>query len=161
VFFRCGEVAIAVESKFLEYFLPKKAKFADSYTRKALPFTEECWWKALEYFQNAGKRNLDVAQLIRHYFGISQLLHIGDASGWKPKKAMLLYLFWEPDNAEEIAVCRQHRNELQEFSKIVEGSRVDFCWLSYPELWRSWLNSPSISGYAENLQRRYSIRISS
>src|SRR5439155_17711421 len=88
VFVRRGSEAVAIESKFLEYFTPTVAEFAASYTRAALPWAEECWWRVLEDSRSAGKRHLDVAQLVKHYFGISRLLAEGDQTGWKPTKAV-------------------------------------------------------------------------
>ena len=74
VFLRKGTEIVGIESKFLEYFTPKLAEFATCYTRTALPW-EECWWSVREEAPKADKRNLDVAQLVKHYLGLSRLFN--------------------------------------------------------------------------------------
>src|SRR5262249_21244379 len=142
VFLRRASGAVAIESKFLEYFTPKRPDFAPSYTRAALPWAENCWWQVLEDSKRAGKHHLDIAQLVKHYLGISRLLAEGDERGWKPTEAELLYLFWEPENAVHIEACRQHRNEIQQLASQVSESKLLFRWHSYQELWREWLAVP-------------------
>ena len=154
VFLQRGTEVAAIESKFLEYFTPKQAEFADSYTRNALPWAEDCWWRVLEDAAKAGKRNLDVAQLVKHYLGLSRLLHDGKATS-----ATLLYLFWEPVNASDLTICRQHRTVIQELARQVSDSAVKFRWISYPELWQEWIAVPALAGHAGNLKRRYEVRL--
>lgn len=159
VFFRLGDEAIAVESKFLEYFTSKKAKFSPSYTRATLPWAEDCWWQVVDNAKQIGKCHLDAAQLAKHYFGLSRLLEFGDALGWKPAKVTLLYLFWEPGNSTEIGVCGIHRREIEDLADAVTGAKVAFRSLSYPELWRSWENIPQLAEHAGHLKRKYLIEV--
>ena len=74
VWLQSGTEGWAIESKLLEYFTPKKAVFSASYTRKALPWAEDCWWQVLEDAQEGGRKHLDIAQLVKHYLGLSRLL---------------------------------------------------------------------------------------
>ena len=143
---------IAIESKLLEYFQPKKAKFKDKYQRTALPQRDECWWEVLEEAKTAGKRHLDVAQLVKHYFGISNHVRKNVVG-----RATLLYLFWEPLNWTDVAVCRQHRAEVEELAKRVAGSRVKFEWMTYPQLWETWSAVPLLAPHAANLKARYGV----
>ena len=159
VFLRRGDEVIAIESKFLEYFTPKEAKFSTSYNRAALPWAEDCWWQVLEDAKHAEARNLDVAQLVKHYFGVSRLLALGDEKGWKPARATLLYLYWEPANAADLAACLQHRREIEELAARAANSKVVFRAMSYPELWREWSALPALSKHAESLQKRYGITV--
>ena len=76
VFFQCGEEVVAIEAKFLEYFSPKKAKFSPSYSKANLPWVEDVWWKAMEDATQAGRQHLDVAQLVKHYFGLCHSLSV-------------------------------------------------------------------------------------
>ena len=154
VFLQKGPEVVAIESKFLEYFTPTQAEFADSYTRDALPWAEDCWWRVLQDAPNAGKRNLDVAQLVKHYLGLSRMVHEGTVT-----PATLLYLFWEPENASELAICHQHRTEIEDLVKRVAGSVVAFKWMSYPELWEEWIAIPALAEHAENLKRRYEVSL--
>ena len=143
---------IAIESKLLEYFKPKEAKFKDKYQRTVLPWAEDCWWNVLEEAKTAGKRHLDVAQLVKHYFGISNNLREQDVGS-----GTLLYIFWEPMNWMEIEVCRQHRAEVEELDKRVANSRVKFRWMTYPQLWDAWSTVPLLAPHAANLKARYGV----
>jgi hypothetical protein len=145
---------IAIESKLLEYFEPKEAKFKDSYQRTALPWAEPCWWEALEEAKTAKKRHLDVAQLVKHYCGVSNYLRQKSAVS-----ATLLYLFWEPLNWMDVVVCRQHRAEVEEFAKRVTGSHVKFAWMAYPQLWEAWSVAPLLAPHAANLKARYGVNL--
>ena len=130
-------------------FQSKEAKFKEKYHRSSLEWAdEECWWKVLDDAKTAGKRHLDVAQLVKHYFGISNYLrkHGGNAT--------LLYLFWEPLNWNKVAVCRQHRAEVEELAKRVRGSRVKFEWKTHPQLWKEWSTVPLLASHATNLKTR-------
>lgn len=157
VFLRRGDEVIAIESKFLEYFSPKEAKFSSSYRRSALPWAEDGWWRVLEEARGAGPRNLDVAQLVKHYLGLSRLLEEGDASGWKPARATLLYLYWEPANPGRATACVRHRAEIAQLAARVAESRIDFRAMSYPDLWQDWERRPGLAAHAGDLQRRYGL----
>jgi len=56
---------------------------------------------ALEYYGDASHQHLDVAQLIKHYLGIRKRY------GHKDTK-VLLYLYWEPENASALAEFGRH-----------------------------------------------------
>jgi hypothetical protein len=155
VFLRKENAVVAVESKLLEYFTPKKAKYSERYNRENLPFAEDCWWQVLEESKKSGKIHLDVAQLVKHYFGIVRLLSKGNESGWKPDKATLLYIFWEPADYSKWSACQQHRNELVELAGKVEGSRVRFAFCSYLELWSEWQKHAALKDHSTNLKARY------
>ena len=155
VWLQLGREGWAIESKFLEYFTPKRALFSTSYTRRALPWAEDCWWQVLEDSQKGGKRHLDIAQLVKHYFGLSRLL----LQEKEVTSGILLYLFWEPENGLEIDVCHRHREELQEFSGQVADSAVAFRWMSYSELWREWEKLPTSAEHVKNLRARYRVQL--
>jgi hypothetical protein len=44
---------IAIESKFLEYFGPKKPRFKSSYTKKAFPRAEDRWLDLIERLRDS------------------------------------------------------------------------------------------------------------
>jgi hypothetical protein len=74
---RSDEV-IAIESKLTEYFVEKQAKFSKACDRLAPPdHSEFCWWTVYEQAKEGKAQHLDIAQLIKHYFGL-----------WKCKKKM-------------------------------------------------------------------------
>lgn len=143
---------IGIESKFLEFLRPKKPKFASSYSRDKLPQIEDRSWNALEHYRNGPHQHLDVAQLIKHYLGIRKQY------GHKETK-MLLYLFWEPENASELPEFSRHREEIKEFADRIDGGSVQFLAMSYPELWNEWSARKELSGHVDNLRTRYLVRI--
>ena len=148
------EAVVAVESKLTEYFKPKKAEFSDSYCDRKLPGGEPCWWNVLAEAKTAGKRHLDVAQLVKHYFGLRR--HMCDN---QIESVELLYVFWEPTNAAEIECCVQHRQEIELLKDAVVDSEIKFSALSYSELWQEWDQVPALQVHVANLRDRYEIKI--
>lgn len=158
VYLQSDEEVIAIESKFLEYCTPKLANYSDSYSKDTLPLVEDCWWRVLEESKAAGLKYLDVAQLVKHYLGLIRLADRGK-EGEKEKEITLLYLFWEPTNADEIEECRSHRQEIEDLTFKVTDSTIKFRALSYPELWRQWESVSEIAGHVANLRARYSLTL--
>jgi hypothetical protein len=153
---RAGET-VGIESKFLEHLRRKKGSFKDKYTPDALPWVEECWWEAWHKAQSAGKTYLDVAQLAKHYFGLSRALR-----GRPDRSATLLYLFWEPANASAIQACVEHRGEIEALKARVAKSEVLFCSMSYPQLWAMWEGEhlPAwVRSHARDLKQRYTLTL--
>ena len=50
----------------------------------------------------------------------------------------LIYLFWEPSNAEVWAECRSHRSEAEVFAMRVANSNIRLLPMSYRDLWAEW-----------------------
>jgi hypothetical protein len=149
-----GSTKIAIESKLLEYFEPKKPEFAEAY--KAMErISEPCWWAVCEGAWDGKARQLDVAQLVKHYFG---LLRFRNAAT-QPTSLVLLYLFWEPQNWEDIAECKQHRIEVEDLAREVTGSAIKFQWMSYTDLWQLWTAMPRLFEHARTLKERYETSI--
>jgi hypothetical protein len=153
VWLKRGGHVMAVESKLTEHLAPKQAEFRESYQRSALPYAEDCWWDVLTDAKSAGKRYLDVAQLVKHYLGLVRFLREK-----KPESATLLYLFWEPTNAMEFDACRRHRDEVAKLAESVGQSDIIFRWTTYDQLWNEWLTQPHLSQHARNLKTRYESR---
>jgi hypothetical protein len=145
---------IAIESKFLEYFQPTKPEFAESY-KTMEGVSEPCWWSVCENSWNGQPQHLDIAQLVKHYFGLRRF-----HTTTKPSPELtLLYLFWEPSNWQDVAECRQHRSGVERLAAGAAASSIAFRWMTYPQLWREWLTIPQLAEHAKNLQARYEIRI--
>ena len=142
---------VAIESKLLEYFTPKEAKYSSSYQRESLD-SEDCWWEVLEASKAAGKRILDVGQLVKHYLGLRRFMSSTPSVG-----VALLYLFWEPRNAMSVEVCMQHREEIEALSRQVSGSQIPFRWMSYSQLWNEWGAVPELRSHVTNLRARYEV----
>jgi hypothetical protein len=90
----------------------------------------------------------DAAQLIKHAFGLINSAGAG---------ATLLYIFWEPSDADRHQLFRQHRSEIARFAAHVAGGGPDFRAMSYPELWKAWAQggSAKLRDHAERLAIRY------
>jgi hypothetical protein len=97
---------------------------------------------------------LDAAQLIKHAFGLARTFH--------DRRAILLYLFWEPINASSFSIFSEHRQELSDFSGRVAVGFPEFRAMSYRELWKDWESSQQPNWLRAHLQRlraRYEIAI--
>lgn len=148
---------VAVESKCIEYLSPKKPKFADAYRDQITDVRRDGPWYAemmrLREDPNL-HRHLDVAQLIKHAFGLSNT--------FPDRNVRLLYLFWEPVNADEFGVFRAHRKEIEGFAARVAGGFPSFHWASYPELWADCSTAISdrwIADHVAHLKRRYGVAV--
>jgi len=150
VVIRGSDVLVAVESKCTEYLRGKRGEFKPAYD----PLVEKMdagWHEVFKLIRKEPDHfgGLDAAQLVKHYLGIRH-------SATEHRK-VLLYLFWEPLNADSFSVFAEHRRRIAEFSEIVEGSEVEFQRQSYPELRRSWSSgaSPVVSEHLSQLNKRY------
>jgi hypothetical protein len=140
---------VAIESKCLEYFTPKAASFAPAYQT-----LDKCrdtpWYAEMERLRESPKdyEALDAAQLVKHAFGLINSAGPGST---------LLYLFWEPSDADRHQLFGQHRSEIARFAEHVAGGGADFRAMSYPELWTAWSqgSSAALRRHAERLTVRY------
>jgi hypothetical protein len=148
---------VAVESKCTEYLAPKTTKVAAAYLALAEAGDERAaspWFAVLS--EMADFRLLDAYQLVKHYLGLSLT--------YPARPLTLVYLYWEPANAESLPLFAQHRAEVQRFGQLVDGSpHCRFHALSYPEHWReldakadkpAWLDD-----HLAELRRRYEVPI--
>ena len=149
-----ADVLIAVESKCTEYLSRKGGEFKPAYD----PLVEkmEAGWQAVFKLIRQDSDHfggLDAAQLVKHYLGIRKSV--------TEQRKVLLYLFWEPVNANLFSVFREHRHWVEEFRELVTGSEVEFWSQSYAELWESWASgaSPVMSEHLGQLKRRYLIEL--
>lgn len=152
------KIIVAVESKFLETLGPMKAQFAKSYNSLIQKEAEPSWRAAYEALlvDPAKFNHLDAAQLVKHYLGIRNTFR--DCRGVK----VLVYLFWEPTNAEDIPEFVKHRQEVKLFSREVEESEIRFVALSYPQIWQHWSNVSAWGGmiaHIDALRQRYELSI--
>ena len=155
VFFENGNVSIALESKLLETLGPPKAlSFDPKYDKKDLPYCEPQWLDFIESASSSPKTYLHIAQLVKHYLGL-----INYIQGKPNHKPILLYLYWEPVNAQEIKEYQRHRMEVNNFKDRIVGSRVEFISMSYPELWEAWIKEPILADHARKLIDRYCVTI--
>jgi hypothetical protein len=154
VVIRGSDVLVAVESKCTEYLCRKRGEFKPAYD----PLVEKMeggWQKVFKLIRETPDHfgGLDAAQLLKHYLGIRRSTEY---------RKVLLYLFWEPLNADLFTAFVEHRKWIAEFSEIVQGSEVEFQRQSYPELWESWSSaaSPFVSEHLRQLNKRYLVNLS-
>lgn len=142
---------LGVESKCTEYLTPKVGTFSDAYARIEGERRESPWFQLITSPHLRSRFGyLDVAQLTKHYLGLAKMFPVGPVA--------LLYLFWEPSNAGEFHEFRQHRQELEDFARLVANDRVEFKCQSYPELW-SALNSTPHRYHVRRLEARYVVAV--
>lgn len=153
VLLQSQDVVIGIESKLLEPLTPTKPHFSLSYSRARLPFCEEPWWNLLERLRRWPSAHFDAAQLVKHYLGLRKQFRTG-------QKVFLLYLFWKPLNAANIAEYSRHAEDIEKFqSAIPENGNVQFVAMDYLQLWDSWSGDSELAKHANLLRQRYSVEI--
>jgi hypothetical protein len=148
---------LAIESKCTEHLGAKVAKFSHSYERLLRNSRQSEPWLAEMMAIRAGHRryrHLDAAQLIKHAFGL--------ANCYESRRVTLLYLFWEPKNADSIEELTTHRRELEAFEGSVTGGAPRFQSMTYRQLWAEWesaLTPAWLPDHVSALRARYDIAI--
>ena len=134
---------------------PQVADFASAYQR-LVPLSSTSWFKEMQRLRNHphSYQALDAAQLVKHAFGLMK-------SGGEG--ATLVYLYWEPDDADKHELFRRHRDEIASFAKRIRSDRLGFVSMSYLELWEAWQSAevPDIARHADRLRCRYGGRLGS
>lgn len=147
---------LAVESKYLETLEQKTPKFSDVYGEAfancGCPVLERVYRSILA--GDSEFHYLDAAQLLKHALGV---IHYSTPVGNPVEERTLGYVFWEPENHEELEPYCSHREELRVFEQLMESSKVGFVSMSYPALWESWQQEPDTANHANTLIRRYSL----
>ena len=150
---------IGIESKLTEHIQGHKANFSESYKkikdgRKNGKWRKEmCRICRLKNNQEQYKY-LDAAQLIKHAFGLLNTY---------PNKAVsLVYLYWEPANADKCQNFKAHREEIKKLSDKVADDSPSFKAFSYAELWRKWETDAApdwLKQHIACLRKRYEITV--
>ena len=74
----------------------------------------------------------------------------------------LLYLYWEPLDADQFEEFGSHRREASELTDAVRDARVTFAAQSFAAMWREWAarEVPSwLAAHVERLRVRYCVRV--
>ena len=158
-----GARVVAVESKLCEHLTPgKKAKFQPTYDRVG-PTSHGSWAALYEALKTAPERfsYLDAGQLVRHYFGLAK--QVSEGRRHAGNRPLLIYLFWEPADADDQLACRIHRQEVEEFRKLVADPDIPFVALTFRDLWSSWSaqahQPPWLARHVQLLQERYDVAV--
>lgn len=157
-----GETAsyvVGIESKCTEYLSAKRGSvnplFKEAYFQEIRDERRDGpWFHTMKdiSFGTQTFAHLDAAQLVKHAFGLAHC--------FKDRITSLLYLYWEPTDAEEYSVFAEHREEILCFGKMVSGGFPAFLAMSYAELWSFWLQSecpPWLHSHIVNLRSRYAV----
>jgi hypothetical protein len=124
-----GDDVVAVESKCTEYLARKTPQVSQAYLVLRRRFDERAtsrWFGALSAVPEF--ELLDAYQLIKHYLGL-RLTYPG-------RPLTLVYLHWEPRDAEAHPILGQHREEIRRFADLVGGdASCRFVARSYAEHW--------------------------
>lgn len=148
---------VAIESKCTEHLSPHPARFASAYRERIRYERRNSAWfqEMLGVLDNPERYQLlDVAQLIKHAFGLSHC--------FRDRPVTLLYLYWEPTNAGEVAHFAHHRDEIRQLAARVAGASPAFEAISYGELWRAWdqlAEPPWLADHLRALRQRYAIAV--
>lgn len=148
-----GEKLVAVAARGADYLGRKPSRLAAAYAGVTLP-ERMAGWQALlaELDRDSGRfRHLDAAALLKNAIGLARTF-----PGHRPT---LLYLYWEPHRADELAFHR-HRAEIRAFAQLVQDAFVGFEAKSFTALWSEW---EALSGEAwlremvAELRARYAV----
>jgi hypothetical protein len=152
-----GDEIVAVESKCTEHLVGKKAKVAAAYLALVDKGDERAssrWFAALA--EAPSFRLLDAYQLVKHYLGL--------VLTYPKRPVTLVYLYWEPTNADALPVFATHSGEAARFGELVAGDDTcTFEALSYAEHWHdldALAEKPSwLVAHLGELRRRYAVAI--
>ncbi len=147
------ETLVAVVARGPDYLAHKPARLAAAYATTALPDAMDGWQALLvELLQDPGRfRHLDAATLLKNAIGLARTFPGHDLT--------LLYVFWEPSRADELAFHR-HRAEIRALGQIVQGAFVAFEARSFVDLWREWealSDEPWLREMVAELRARYAV----
>ncbi len=150
-------VAVAVTVRCIEYLRRRKSSVAPSYDRllAATPALE-LWQQVLQELraEPTRYRHVDLGGLVKYALALGRT--------FPDRLTTLLYLFWEPLNADQFDEFRRHRAELAALGEAVRGARVVFQAKSVEALCREWAErrQPAwLAGHVARLRARYGVTI--
>lgn len=151
--------AVAVTVRCTEYLSRRRSVIAPAYDRLlAATSGLDPWLRQLERLRAApdSLQHIDLGALVKHALALGRT--------FPDRPSTLLYLYWEPLDADQFEAFQQHRGELDGLTAAVADARVAFASRSFDSLWRDWdqLSSPSwLSGHVARLRARYGVTIAS
>ena len=153
------DAVVAIESKCTEHLGEHGAIFQPSYDAIVDELAHESWRSLFQELKGNPPllSRLAVGQLIRHYLGLRRAIVDGTTAS-----AVLLYAFWEPDDAAAIPALVAHRRDVQALAERVHDPTVEFAAISYPELWSQWIAPEAprwLSDHVAALRERYGVTL--
>jgi hypothetical protein len=148
-----GESVVGVESKCTEYLRGKRQRSARGYFDLAVtedPRAQSRCYSVLAHLPDFF--HLDAYQLVKHFLGL--------ALTYPGRPLVLVYLFWEPRNADEFDVFARHRLEVEHFASLVDGDEAfAFEPLPYAEKFDELARGDSAPEWLPKLRARYDTAI--
>ncbi len=149
--------AVGVIVRSVEYLTRRKSSIATSYdTLLAETPGMKPWHAHLTDWRGgqASYQHVDLAALAKYATALGQT--------FPDRSSTLLYLYWEPLDAEAYDAFQHHRLELDGLTEAVGGARVDFASESFDHLWQGWSerSTPSwLADHVARLRRRYTVTL--
>jgi hypothetical protein len=151
------EVAVAVTVRCTEYLSRRKTGIAPSYDRlvAATPGLDQ-WRQQLDRLRAEPRRyrHVDLGALIKFAVALGRT--------FPERLTALLYLFWEPLDADRFEEFGRHREELAELQEAVKDGRVTFTAISFDAMWRDWAERDTpvwVAAHVDRLRARYCVSI--
>lgn len=148
---------VAATVRCCEYLNRRKSRVAASYDRLLNETPGAAAWSAqLERLRAAPDsfRYVDVGALVKHALALGRT--------FPDRRPVLMYLFWEPVDADAFAEFRRHRAELAELAEALKDAGIAFAAQSFTALWQEWSERRSPSWLADHVARlraRYCVAI--
>ena len=152
-----GQRAVAVTVRCCEYLSRRKSPIAASYDRLLAETPGvEAWLRQLERLRRApdAYRHLDLGALIKFALALGRT--------FPDRVTTLLYLYWEPLDADAFEEFRRHRAELAGVASAVEGARITLVAQNLVALCDDWSarRSPSwLRHHVARLRARYCVAL--
>jgi hypothetical protein len=147
-------VAAGIESKLTEPLAPHPSRsWSEAYGRaSSRALLRDGWLETLDSARLGvyEPTYLDAAQLIKHALGLSRQHPDRDLH--------LIYVYWEPNDGDEIHEVLKHRREVAELLNRVGDSSPCLHALTYTQLWVQWdalTEVPWLPDHLAALRRRY------
>jgi hypothetical protein len=152
-----GEVAVAVIVRCIEYLSRRKTGVAPSYDQ-LLATTPGLvpWQRQLARLRQEPQpyRHVDPGALIKLALALGRT--------FPDRPTILLYLYWEPLNADRFEEFRRHRAEVTELADAVRDARVTFGPQSFDAMWQEWAARAVpgwLADHVARLRARYCVSI--
>jgi hypothetical protein len=151
------EIAVAVTVRCIEYLSRRKTSVAPSYDRllAATPGLDP-WRRQLERLRAEPRRyrHLDLGALIKFAVALGRT--------FPERLTALLYLYWEPLDADRFEEFGRHREELADLQEAVQGGGVTFSAISFDTMWQDWTERAApawLADHVDRLRARYCVAI--
>ncbi len=149
--------AVAVTVRCIEYLSRRKSTVASSYDRllAATPGLQP-WLDQLEHIRAARAefRHVDFGALVKYALALGRT--------FPDRSTILLYLYWEPLDADRFEDFRRHRAELAQLTAALQDARVTLVAETFRALWQNWAEyqEPAwLAAHVESLRSRYDVSV--